>query len=406
MRFLHTKLARLRTTACGGKNGQAAGWAPSIAGVAIAAWLGLVGAEPLRAAQGAMDAAARRAAEARVLAEYPADEDYFPASNYLAYPPELRALIRRADMLADTCRGSGENQEVHRACNDADATLTEIESKGWCWGGAERERERHWLACARQASYRPREEPRTPIFEEADIAGLPWQVAETAQSCGARKRAEAFSCAAAALESEQRLMDGAYRKLASLMAASARLRLETEQDEWLRSLEARATECAAELAEPGAEREVAVLRCRAGLTIARHGQLQRLLPLPDEMRGPGGAAVTSKAGYVAPRGGPSRGLYNWGSVNPRFDRRRDFLIRTGVDLADATDDQQNDFRDWELRNSEAFARETIDQAQSAGGKAAAIALLYVRSVDKWRRAEEAAAIAERIRQRAEAVEKK
>jgi hypothetical protein len=102
-------------------------------------------------------------------------------------------------------------------------------------------------------------------------------------------------------------------------------------------------------------------------------------------------------------GGPGRGLYQWGSNAPAFDRRIKFKEIIGVDVDLSTPEQQHRFRDWELANTELSAKRRIDAASGAGAKAIAITLSYLRPDPKRRsnfaadRANIAEAIMRRVR---------
>jgi hypothetical protein len=81
----------------------------------------------------------------------PPDEDdlrYFPLSKYMKYPEKVRALIRRADMENDRCRGRFEGSKTLRACDRRDKIMKDLEHRGWCWGGSDVGYLEHWLKCA------------------------------------------------------------------------------------------------------------------------------------------------------------------------------------------------------------------------------------------------------------------
>lgn len=62
--------------------------------------------------------------------------------------------------------------------------------------------------------------------------------------------------------------------------------------------------------------------------------------------------------------GPGRGLYQWGANDPRLDRRIPFQERYGHPIEQSTEEEQLDFRDWELRNSYANVRRRLDAEQA------------------------------------------
>lgn len=95
-------------------------------------------------------------------------------------------------------------------------------------------------------------------------------------------------------------------------------------------------------------------------------------------------------------GGPGRGLYQWGSPIPRFDRRIAFRRIVGVPIEESTREQQLQFRDWELANSHRGARRRIDAAIGAADKARAITIYYLAPKDKLRDAADRGNIAEAI----------
>jgi len=94
-------------------------------------------------------------------------------------------------------------------------------------------------------------------------------------------------------------------------------------------------------------------------------------------------------------GGPGQGLFQWGS-NDRADRRATFQKVMGIPVDQATADQQLDFRDWELRNTEKSASRHIDAAQGVVDKTRAITKYYVRPYDSSGAADDRAQIAQAI----------
>lgn len=98
--------------------------------------------------------------------------------------------------------------------------------------------------------------------------------------------------------------------------------------------------------------------------------------------------------------GPGRGLFQWGSNVPKLDRRRDFDRVFGHSLDQSTEQEQLDFRDWELAHTQRSAAREIEKAKSAGDVAAAITKHYEGPRDQHREAADRANIAEAIHRRA------
>lgn len=73
-------------------------------------------------------------------------------------------------------------------------------------------------------------------------------------------------------------------------------------------------------------------------------------------------------------GGPGRGLFQWGDPRPAYDRRATFQKVMGMPVDQATADQQLNFRDWELQNTEKSASRHIDAAQGVVDKTRAITI--------------------------------
>ena len=74
--------------------------------------------------------------------------------------------------------------------------------------------------------------------------------------------------------------------------------------------------------------------------------------------------------------------------------------RPTYSIRKSTEQEQLDFRDWELRHTESPAATKISKARTAGGIAAAITLYYERPKHKIRDAADRANIAETILRRA------
>lgn len=95
--------------------------------------------------------------------------------------------------------------------------------------------------------------------------------------------------------------------------------------------------------------------------------------------------------------GPGRGYFQWGtSTDPTKDRRKDFEKAFGVSIEKSTLEQQLQFRDYELAHKEAAAKKRIDAAVSAGDKAFAIAVHYLRPANSRIRGIERANLARAI----------
>ena len=98
--------------------------------------------------------------------------------------------------------------------------------------------------------------------------------------------------------------------------------------------------------------------------------------------------------------GPGRGLFQWGSTKPQWDRRPTFQRVMNLPIEQATADQQLDFRDWELRNTHKSTQRHIDAALTVAAKSTAITNLYLGPADKIGAAEDRARIAEAIYRKA------
>ena len=97
----------------------------------------------------------------------PTEEEirYFPLSRYARFPSGDRALLRRAEMENDECRGRmGNDSSTLRACNRGYCVALELERRGICWGGGEIAAEDRWLPCSEADS--PPLTPNLPFPEE------------------------------------------------------------------------------------------------------------------------------------------------------------------------------------------------------------------------------------------------
>ncbi len=99
-------------------------------------------------------------------------------------------------------------------------------------------------------------------------------------------------------------------------------------------------------------------------------------------------------------GGPGRGLFQWGSPRPEWDRRRIFLREMHIAVDQATYDQQLDFRDWELRHTHQLTQRKMDAVRMVAGKSRAITEHYLIPGDVVGQSEDRARIAEAIYRRA------
>lgn len=106
--------------------------------------------------------------------------------------------------------------------------------------------------------------------------------------------------------------------------------------------------------------------------------------------------------------GPGRGLHNWGSPDPKQDRRRTFEREMHVPIEQSTEDQQLRFREWELDNTHAKAGKAIEDAIKSGASAGAISDLITSLYENPKHPEAQArfrsAIAEEIARRARLAE--
>lgn len=92
-------------------------------------------------------------------------------------------------------------------------------------------------------------------------------------------------------------------------------------------------------------------------------------------------------------GGPGRGLFQWGSDRPAYDRRIDFQNRMHIPIDQASAKQQRDFRDFELNNKFKPARNHINAATTVAGKARAISNFYIKPYERIYNADNRARIA-------------
>jgi hypothetical protein len=106
--------------------------------------------------------------------------------------------------------------------------------------------------------------------------------------------------------------------------------------------------------------------------------------------------------------GPGYGLFQWGSTDPRADRRRIFEQVFRHPIQQSSEREQLQFRDWELAHSYRRLARQLAGAASAGDMAAAITQVYERPGD-WRhimidRANIAEAIMRRAREMPDVVD--
>lgn len=93
-----------------------------------------------------------------------------PDSNTPKRPNELIAAEEREN---EACRGgSGDSIETMKACNRRQVLLKELQDSGWCWGGADIEAEKRFVACKPgDRDYSPGAFDE-PYYSEADMAEL------------------------------------------------------------------------------------------------------------------------------------------------------------------------------------------------------------------------------------------
>lgn len=109
---------------------------------------------------------------------------------------------------------------------------------------------------------------------------------------------------------------------------------------------------------------------------------------PQRSRRPGGPA------------GPGYGLFQWGSPDPRLDRRPAFKKVFGHPIQQSSEREQLQFRDWELAHSYPGLARQLARASSAGDMAAAITHIYEGPADWPHIMIDRANIAEAIMRRA------
>lgn len=65
-------------------------------------------------------------------------------------PDDVAKLITVEEKLNDKCRGgSGDEASTEQACNDREAIISQIMSKGWCWGPDDKpEYQKDWMPCS------------------------------------------------------------------------------------------------------------------------------------------------------------------------------------------------------------------------------------------------------------------
>ncbi|MDR3628734.1 MAG: hypothetical protein P4L42_00190 [Desulfocapsaceae bacterium] len=85
--------------------------------------------------------------------------------------PAIRALIDKQMVLSDKCRGGyGDSAETKRYCQERDKTLSELKTKGWCWGyPGQIETDKVWHLCSEK--FKP--EKKSPYFLSVDAWKCP-----------------------------------------------------------------------------------------------------------------------------------------------------------------------------------------------------------------------------------------
>lgn len=87
------------------------------------------------------------------------------------FTPDIKALIAREEAENEGCRGgAGDSVETMRACNRRQALLKSLQDQGVCWGGADIEAEKKFVACRPgDNEYSPGAFD-APYFNESEIA--------------------------------------------------------------------------------------------------------------------------------------------------------------------------------------------------------------------------------------------
>jgi hypothetical protein len=72
-----------------------------------------------------------------------------PATHSDKLDAVVKALLGREDYLNDKCRGgSGDNPDTFKFCDERDKVVSELESKGWCYGPVDAfEYQKTWRKC-------------------------------------------------------------------------------------------------------------------------------------------------------------------------------------------------------------------------------------------------------------------
>ena len=75
---------------------------------------------------------------------YAAGEGNFPGD------PVIKALLDKEKTLTEKCRGgAGDSFEIKKYCKEAEATVSALKKKGWCWGyPGQTEADKVWHECS------------------------------------------------------------------------------------------------------------------------------------------------------------------------------------------------------------------------------------------------------------------
>lgn len=80
-------------------------------------------------------------------------ERYFPIAGYARFPAEVRPLMQEADAIHEQCSGVP-SAGTARACARSRQLMSELERRGWCWGGSSYGYEQRWVRCTEDEARR------------------------------------------------------------------------------------------------------------------------------------------------------------------------------------------------------------------------------------------------------------